>query len=183
MSPRSADAAGVLLYGAPGTGKDTVTAALTVTGRFAHFPPLKCGSGRAAGYRPITSDELLALDPDEILWRTNAYESVYVVDRSGVEAVLAAGLIPVLHLGVPAAVEAIPSRMAHIDWLTVELSCPREVAHARIVARRTGDAAARMARWDATPHLEHAALRIDTSSTAASDAADEIRRMVQHRRP
>ena len=79
--------------------------------------------GRTAGYRHIMSEGLAELDSDEILWRTDAYGSVYVVDRSGVDAILAAGLIPVIHLGVPAAAGAIALLTPHIDWLTVELTC------------------------------------------------------------
>lgn len=49
---------GVVLYGPPAAGKDTITAVLVaLDAQFAHLPVVKAGSGRTASYRMVTDDE------------------------------------------------------------------------------------------------------------------------------
>ncbi|MFD4786247.1 guanylate kinase [Streptomyces sp. NPDC058459] len=142
---------GILLYGPPASGKDTVTAALTaVDVRIRQFRRLKVGSGRTEGYRLGTAEELRELEAaGEVLYRNERYGNVYLVDRPGLDAVLDKGYIPVVHLGQVAGVlavrDAYPAR-----WLTVRLDCPRDVTAARSVARGDRDTEARLRAWDAT---------------------------------
>ncbi|GLW58088.1 HAD family hydrolase [Kitasatospora phosalacinea] len=141
---------GVILYGPPATGKDTITTALNqMNPEFALFSRVKVGPGRSAGYRMGTPELLEQLRAnDEVVYENSRYESTYVTDRPGLDAAFAAG-VPVMHLGqvdgVRAVVDGYPAR-----WLTVLLWCEREVTEARSVGRGDADTAARLAAWDAT---------------------------------
>lgn len=154
----------VLLYGPPGAGKDTVTAALT------HLDPayqlaerLKVGPGRTHGYRMSTADEIDRLtEAGDILWRNDRYSSTYATDRPHLNRMLGAGQIPVLHLGQPDAVSVIAAAAPDINFTVVELWCPREVSLERVTARGTGDVDERIAAYDATPPLPSPTLRIST---------------------
>jgi guanylate kinase len=56
----------------------------------------------------------------------------------------------------------------------VSLTCPRDVAAARIAERATGDTAERLAAYDGTPALPGATLTIDTSAIPSGEAARQI---------
>lgn len=171
---------GVLLHGAPAAGKDTITEALTSRDpTYCHFQRLKHrtrGTGRTAGYRLITADQLAALrrQPGAILYENHRYDAVYLVDRAHLAEITADGHIPVLHLGQPEAVAAITTGAPDIAWLRVELRLPRETAAVRIAARGTGDDQQRLDAYDATAPLENPDLVIDTSTTAPDEAARRI---------
>lgn len=168
---------GVLLYGAPATGKDTVTAALTdADPRFVQFERLKAGPGRTTGYRMTTQAELdeLRERPGSVLWENSRYDARYVTDREHLDELLAAGRIPVIHLGQAEAVSAITALTPHVTWLVVELRCPRDVAEQRITARDTGDTVARLVAFDKTTSLDQADLTISTDLTAPDIAARSI---------
>lgn len=173
-------AAGVLLYGGPAVGKDTVTTALSgLDSRFRLFQRLKAGPGRTAGYRMADLEEIARLrQAGEVLWENERYSAVYVVDRPELKRVLADGYFPVVHLGQQAAVEAIQAAAPTVRWAVVELWCPRPIAAARIEARGTGDTADRLRAWAETGHLRHPDLFIDTSLVSAVDAAEQIRQKV-----
>ncbi|MEV6073415.1 kinase [Nocardia sp. NPDC052001] len=172
--------AGVLLYGGPAAGKDTVTSALEDSDpRFQLFRRLKAGSGRTAGYRMTTTDEVGQLrSANAVLWENERYSSLYVIDRPELDRLLAANQIPVLHFGQEQAVESVRQAAPAVRWTVVELWCPRAVATARIEARETGDTAARLQAWNETGHLSHPDLFIDTSLVSAASAAERIRQKV-----
>ncbi|MFF3558272.1 guanylate kinase [Streptomyces tsukubensis] len=173
MNPKQ----GVILYGPPASGKDTVTAALTkLNSRYAQFARLKVGAGKSAGYRMGTVEQLRELEAvGDVVYANVRYGNTYAIDRPGVENAFAAG-VPVLHLGqvdgIRALVDGYPA-----DWVVVLLWCPREVTGQRSAGRGDGDTAARLAAWDATREDldEHPGtawdLTIDTTEASPQDAA------------
>ncbi|MCL2580974.1 MAG: guanylate kinase [Streptosporangiales bacterium] len=176
----------VVLYGPPAAGKDTVTRALAeIDARYRLFPRLKCGTGRTGGYRMITRAELGEIRgrPGEVIWENTRYSAVYVVDRSQVTRMLAAGQVPVLHLGQPEGVRAVVGSLPDVAVLVVGLECPRDVALERAAARGTGDLAERAAAYDATPPLHFADLTVDTSTTVPQDAAALIHQRTEASAP
>ncbi|MFD4659700.1 HAD-IA family hydrolase [Kitasatospora sp. NPDC058444] len=143
-------ARGVILYGPPAAGKDTVTRALVAAdAEFALFSRVKVGAGRSAGYRMSTPEQLEELrSSGAVVYENSRYGSTYVTDRPGLDAAVEAG-IPVMHLGQVDGVRAVLNGYP-ADWLTVLLWCPREVTEARSADRGDADTPARLAAWDAT---------------------------------
>lgn len=173
---------GVILYGPPASGKDTVTQALTeLDPTFWHFPPLKVGSGRSDGYQLIKEKEAGELrERGAILYESARYGNRYLVDQTRLDAALRSGHIPVLHAGQVSAVRAVSSYPAY--WLCVLLWCSREVAKRRALHRGgSTDIELRMLAWDETARdiEEHGAydfmLRIDTEHYRPEDSARLIR--------
>ncbi|MDF6017691.1 hypothetical protein [Streptomyces sp. JH34] len=72
----------IVLYGPPAAGKDTVTAALRSTDqRFELITKLKHGTGRSAGYRFVTAEELEGpRRQGRIVVETRQHGNVYAVD-------------------------------------------------------------------------------------------------------
>lgn len=167
---------GVVLYGPPASGKDTITAALTARDdRYQHSRPLKVGAGRTTGYRPTTAAALEQLrTAGALIWETHRYGAVYAIDHAGVTQLLAADAVPVLHLAEPAALPALAAAFPDVRWTTVALTCPRDVARARIEHRRTGDTGARLAAYDAFQPLPRTDVVIATDALTPSAAADLI---------
>lgn len=168
---------GVILYGPPAAGKDTITHALRkLNTRYALFPRLKAGGGRTVGYRMTTEAALDTLRArDEIVWENRRYGALYSVDRPTLLEQLT-DQVPVLHLGQVEAVDAVVRAIPAARWLVVYLWCPRDVATERITARGTGDVEARLRAWDETKPIQHADVSINTAETTADDAAREIHR-------
>ncbi|RBQ17806.1 kinase [Spongiactinospora rosea] len=165
---------GIILYGPPAAGKDTITAELErLDKRYRAFSRLKSGYGRTRGYR-MTSDEAIAelRRRGDVIWENRRYEAVYVVDRPGLLQSLQNG-IPVVHLGQIEAVGSV-TRAICDRWLVVYLWCPRDVAKARIVARGSTDVAARLSVWDATEPLARPDIALDTAKMPPQQAAQRI---------
>ncbi|MGA5823540.1 HAD-IA family hydrolase [Kitasatospora sp. NPDC094028] len=141
---------GVLLYGPPATGKDTITQALNrLDPTFRLFSRLKAGPGRSTGYRMATQEQLEELRRvGSVVYENARYDSTYVTDRPGLDDAFETG-VPVMHLGQVDGVRAVLSGYA-AGWLTVLLWCPREVTEARSIGRGDADTPARLAAWDAT---------------------------------
>ncbi|MFJ4672803.1 HAD family hydrolase [Kitasatospora purpeofusca] len=141
---------GVILYGPPASGKDTVTRALSdIDPVFSLFARVKVGTGRSEGYRmgdPELLEELRA--SGAVVYENSRYDSVYVTDRPGLDKAFAHG-VPVMHLGQVTGVRAVLDRYP-AQWLTVLLWSPREVTEARSTGRGDADTPARLAAWDAT---------------------------------
>ncbi|MFI2293213.1 guanylate kinase [Streptomyces niveus] len=172
---------GLILFGGPASGKDTITDELTRSDpEYRLYQRLKVGAGRTSGYRMGTEAELEQLRvAGAVIWENQRYGNVYVIDRAELERMEGANLLPVIHLGQREAVSELQKAEPGTRWLVVELWCSRPVAAARIAARATGDTAERLAAWDQTGHLNRPDLFIDTTHTSPADAAEQIRRKVQ----
>jgi guanylate kinase len=170
---------GIILYGPPACGKDTITLALTaIDHRCSLFRRLKAGQGKSSTYRIVTEDYIHGMsERGEIAWLNLRYGALYAVDTPELRKALAAG-IPVVHLGQVEAVSAVKGATPGAEWLVVALWCSRDVAHARLQARSPSDVAARLEVWDDTPRLAGADLEIDTGRTNPADAARAILRAV-----
>lgn len=173
---------GVILYGPPAAGKDTVTSALNgLDPRFTLFRRLKAGSGRTTGYRVTDTEHIAGLRVrGEIVWENARYGSLYVVDRPGLLEALESG-VPVVHLGQLAAVTAVKSALTQARWLVVSLSCSRQTAIQRIRERGTGDDEARIRAWDETKELHSADIAIDTDYLDPQESASLIAAEINRR--
>ena len=172
---------GIILYGPPASGKDAITEALSrISPECVLFRKLKAGDGRREGYRPTTLADVERMQRiGLILYANERYGNVYAVDRPALDALLARGLVPVVHMGQLAGVRAVRDYPA--GWLSVLLWCPREVTEERVRERGAADLGARLRAWDETARdLEQAdpsdfSLRIRTDWQTPTDAAEAIR--------
>ncbi|WP_324191429.1 kinase [Nocardia elegans] len=171
----------MILYGAPASGKDTVTREITKQdSAFRLFRRIKVGAGRTSGYRISSRAELSRLREDsQVIWENNRYGADYAIDRPGLVAMFDDDLIPVVHAGQTGVVDALRDAMPDIRWTVIQLRCSRSTAERRIIDRGTGDTAERLAAWDNTPVLDEADCTIDTDVISAEDAADMIRALAQ----
>ncbi|MDF3140091.1 MULTISPECIES: guanylate kinase [unclassified Streptomyces] len=175
MSP-----SGVILYGPPGSGKDTITAELSaLRPEFVLFQRLKAGPGRTAGYRLTTAEHVEELaQAGEILYRNSRYDAEYAIDRGEVSALVDAGRIPVLHVGQVTGAHAVAAHP--INWARVLLWCPEDVTRQRCQGRGDKDLDTRLKVWHETRQdlLDHAAepwsLVIRTDQLSAAQAAQAI---------
>lgn len=156
---------GVILYGPPASGKDTITHALHLRdASFVQFKRLKCGTGRTTGYRMISHEELTETRRrGDVLWENSRYGSTYVIDRDYLLQQINKGTVPVVHLGQVESVDAVVNGVP-LTWTVVELVCPREIARQRITERQTGDTEERLIAFDATKRIPTPDLVIDTST-------------------
>lgn len=168
---------GLILYGPPAAGKDTITRALQeLDPRYRLFPRLKAGEGRTAGYRMATEAELDALRANgEVVWENRRYGATYVIDRPELVRRLREE-IPVVHLGQVDAIDAVIRAAPQAKWLIVYVYCSREVAGERIAARGTGDDEARLRAWDETPPADAAHLAFDTGTASPNHVATRLHR-------
>ncbi|MET8102898.1 guanylate kinase [Streptomyces sp. NPDC005236] len=183
MNPKQ----GVILYGPPASGKDTVTSALTeLNARYAPFARLKVGTGKTTGYRMGTLEQLHELESaGDVVYANARYGNTYVIDRPGIDAAFAVG-VPVVHLGQVDGIRALVDGYL-ADWSVVLLWCPREVTEQRSAGRGDSDTAARLAAWDATredldshPGMVWG-LTVDTAASAPQDAARLIDQLLAQR--
>lgn len=168
---------GVILYGPPASGKDTITQALqAIDPGYALFPRLKVGPGRTAGYRMTTEDQLeLLRRAGDIVWANHRYGATYVVDRPSLLRCLGEHRT-ILHLGQVAGVKAVIQSTPNFGWLAVSLWCSRQIASERLAERgsRGIDLKQRLDAWDETEPLNNAHLTIDTGSQIAETTAAMI---------
>ncbi|MFE3636633.1 guanylate kinase [Streptomyces sp. NPDC059168] len=178
---------GILLYGPPASGKDTITTVLCEHNQsYSAFKRLKIGSGRTDGYRMGTADQLVELEArGDVIYRNDRYGNIYLVDRPGLVQTMQDGSVPILHLGQVAGLEAVVDRFP-ASWSSVLLWCSRESTAARSKGRGDSDTEARLAAWDATAQDVEASsdfgwdLRLDTDAMSPTEAAQEIDRLIRH---
>lgn len=177
---------GVVLYGPPASGKDTVTIALCeLDARFTMFRRLRVSATPKAGYRSISASNADSLaSQGEVVYENSRYGNRYIVDRAEIERLTAAELVPVLHLGQIAGVRAV---QAYGSWLAVSLNCSRETTLSRARARGDADVSDRLEAWDQTAAdvAAHSDFRfdlvIDSEAITPSEAAAEISHHFEHR--
>lgn len=168
---------GVILYGPPAAGKDTVTRELeALSPQYRQFARLKVGAGKTAGYRIGTPEQLHKLEAaGDVVYANSRYGNTYVIDRPGLDDAFAAGT-PVVHLGqvdgIRALVDGYPA-----GWVRVLLWCPKDVTRQRSKDRGDADTAERLVAWDATredldAHPDMAwDMRVETVTTTPAAAA------------
>lgn len=163
---------GVVLYGPPASGKDTVTEALlAIDSRFARFERMKAGPGNSRGYRMVQRADVDALRRQgDVVWSNERYGATYVIDRPQLIDQLTHS-VPVVHVGQPEAITAVQDQMPGTRWIVVGLWCPRDVSVQRITARDDSDRDERLAVWDATPVLPPPATTINTAVHSAQAVA------------
>ncbi|MEV5571106.1 guanylate kinase [Spirillospora sp. NPDC052269] len=175
---------GVILYGPPASGKDTITAELSrLDGRFVLLTKLKVGTGRSAGYRYVPTIELDALRAaGRLALETERYGNRYAVDRQDIDALTDAGRIPVVHVGDIPGVNTLSSAVPLI-WTRVRLWAPREVTADRSQHRGDTDTTSRLVAWDeaeADWRTNGEAVRFDlTVRTHETDPAEAAKRISQ----
>ena len=164
---------GVILYGPPTSGKDTVTAELvSQDARFAPVAKLKVGTGRTTGYRRVSPAELDKL-------RAAGRVAVYAVDRDDIAALVEADRVPVVHMGNLADLRRLRAAVP-LAWTSVLLWIPRAVCADRSRQRRDTDTPARLKAWDETRNDLRTAgapvfnLIIHTDQTDPAEAAQRI---------
>ncbi|MEV7711203.1 guanylate kinase [Streptomyces sp. NPDC088270] len=178
---------GVILYGPPASGKDTVTAALAeLNSRYAQFARLKVGTGKSTGYRMGTAEQLHELEAaGAIVYANSRYGNAYAIDKPGLDDAFKAGF-PVVHLGQVAGICSLIDGYP-VDWTVVLLWCPREVTEQRSEGRGDGDTSARLAAWEATREDLDAHpgmswdLTVDTTAASPQEAARLIDQLLAQR--
>lgn len=173
---------GVILYGPPASGKDTITAEIIRQDqRFAAVTKLKAGTGRPTGYKLVTAQQLDALHAaGRLVAETTRYGNRYAVDRRDLDTLTTAGRIPIVHMGNLTDLRKL-REAAPIVWTAVLLWIPRQVCAERSRERGDTDHAHRLQAWDETAADLHAAgdaavfdLTVRTDQTAATEAARQI---------
>ncbi|MEV7750800.1 guanylate kinase [Streptomyces griseofuscus] len=181
---------GVLLYGPPAAGKDTITDLLTeLDARYVRFTRLKIGKGNTNGYRMGTPKQLADLETGgDVIYRNERYGNIYVVDRPGLEDAMRSRRTPVVHLGQMRGVEQVTA-LFPAQWVRVLLWCSKKTTALRSPQRGDTDTVARLAAWDATeadlaahPQAQWE-LRVDTDTTAPREAAERIDDIVRTTSP
>jgi guanylate kinase len=173
---------GLILYGPPAAGKDTITdVILSRLDRPAeHFQRLKVGGGRTKSYRMATAEQVEALRRDGlVIFENERYGNLYVIDAPAIDALVVRDIIPIVHVGQLEAVRALQQHRPP-QWLSMVIWCSRETAERRLRERGSTDIAERLAAWDETEQdftdirAGDARLLIDTDRASPEEAAANI---------
>jgi guanylate kinase len=170
---------GLILYGPPAAGKDSVTQALTdIDAGYQLLRKLKAGRGNQRGYRFRSAADLDRMESaGDLLYRSTRYGNEYAIDIRALDHVVGRGAVPIVHMGQLVGVTAVQSYAA-IRWHAVLLWCARGVALERVSQRGDRDATERGMAWDETradllsqPRFSFdLAIRTDRASVAKSAA-------------
>ncbi|MFJ5260934.1 guanylate kinase [Streptomyces sp. NPDC088387] len=181
---------GILLYGPPAVGKDTITAALNeLDSRYVQFARMKIGNGKTQGYRMRTPEQLALLEArGDVVYRNGRYGNTYVVDRAGLDRAMEGGRILVVHLGQVDGVRQVAG-LCRARWVRVLLWCSKETTARRSRQRGDVDTVARLRAWDDVradlaghPRAQWE-LRLDTDVMAPREVAEVIDRVVRGVQP
>jgi guanylate kinase len=166
---------GVILYGPPAAGKDTVSRALeTLSQDYRMFKRLKAGGGRQDGYRLVTDEELDALrDRGELIWENVRYGARYAIDRPTLARAME-DHIPLIHMGQTSGIDAVRGAFQSAHLLTAYLWCPPDIALTRLAERGSKDIDERMVTWHETEPLSRPDVILNTAITAPARAAEII---------
>jgi guanylate kinase len=139
---------GVILYGPPASGKDTVSRELIkLDSRYELYRKLKSGSGNMSGYRRAEHTDLDRLRRNDlILYANERYGNTYAVDLPELEAIGKRNRVPIIHMGQVEGVVSLRKHSTH--WTTALLWCDRATARQRSLERGNSDVSARVAAWD-----------------------------------
>ncbi|MFI0406121.1 guanylate kinase [Actinomadura sp. 3N508] len=142
---------GVILYGPPASGKDTVTAELAhLDDRYTLLPKLKLGTGRSTGYHHVSPADLEKLRATgRLVVETHRYGNVYAIDRDDIAALVEADKVPIVHMGNLADLQRLRAAVP-LDWTAVLLWIPRTVCADRSKHRGDADTPERLQAWDET---------------------------------
>lgn len=141
---------GVVLYGPPAAGKNTITEALTrLDHRYVLYEPLKAGGGRQGGYRSARPQRIAELcAAGELLYYVRRYSNLYAVDRRHLDQLVDDARVPVVHMGQLRGVRVLQAYP--LKWLKLLLWVPRSVAAERLRRRGSVDIQQRLNAWDQT---------------------------------
>jgi guanylate kinase len=141
---------GIVLYGPPAAGKDTITVELTKLSRpYVLFDRMKVGTAGEGKYRYVDVEKLRQVrERGQVVYENEQYENRYVVDSFRLEELFGADRVPIVHIGQLAGIDALRSYEA--AWFVVCIWCPREHARERLTERGSSDIEARLAVWDET---------------------------------
>jgi guanylate kinase len=177
---------GILLSGPPASGKDSVTSALhRLDPRLVLFPRLKAGTGRMAGYRPISFEALDRMVSERrIIQSHERYGNRYAVDREYLYALLAEGKHPVIHVGRMHNLESF--RALRPTFLSVLLWASRDVVAKRLNLRGDDLLEERLDAWEVEcADIARASggdafdIAIDTGAASIDESADAIMRAMR----
>lgn len=134
---------GVVLFGPPASGKDTVTDALNqMDPQFVPFRKLKVGEGNWRGYRRTTSDELNRLaSAGRLISVVRRYGNTYAVDSDELNALESRNLVPLIHTTDLTELAVLTQRPG---WRSVLLWTPLRTARTRLLARSHSDVGERL---------------------------------------
>lgn len=166
----TANIRGLVLFGPPASGKDTVTQVLSrVHPRFRLFEKLKLGTGRSAGYRMATEEDLRAIQSSGgLLSEVKRYGNSYFIDQKELDRLEHEGFIPVVHTADLAEASLISRRRG---WVSCCLWVSRREARCRLMERGDVQVEERLA-------LRSQMLRMLTSTMPRFDAlliTDQLR--------
>ena len=139
---------GVVLFGPPASGKDTVTACMdAMYPDVALYEKLKTGAGRSLGYRFIDADELDQRRRSGRLTSVVRYGNQYSVDHAELDAWELQGRIPVVHT---TDLDELGNLAARAGWLVVGLWARRRIAAERLLARGDLELSQRLDLWSSS---------------------------------